>query len=187
ETVVPAALAEKETVPAESRKRTTVPSGRGRNGASVRSKADARPARQAPVPLPAPTPEMELVNEADDDRDNIQPGDRVLLIVENDVSFARFLLDAAREQGMKGLVTSLGASALALAREYKPHAVTLDIFLPDIEGWRVLERLKSNLATRHLPVCVISTDDARRRALASGAIAFLANPIPSPERLDGML
>jgi CheY-like chemotaxis protein len=132
-------------------------------------------------------PEVELINEADDDRDNIQSGDRVLLIVENDVGFARFLLDAAREQGMKGLVTSLGASALALAREYNPHAVTLDIFLPDIEGWRVLERLKSSLATRHLPVCVISTDDARRRALASGAIAFLAKPIQSRDVLDNML
>jgi CheY-like chemotaxis protein len=88
---------------------------------------------------------------------------------------------------MKGLVTSLGAAALTLAREYKPHAVTLDIFLPDIEGWRVLERLKSDLATRHLPVCVISTDEARRRALASGAIAFLAKPIQSRDVLDGML
>jgi CheY-like chemotaxis protein len=96
-------------------------------------------------------------------------------------------LDAAREQGMKGLVTSLGAAALAMAREYKPHAVTLDIYLPDIEGWRVLERLKSNLGTRHLPVCVISTDDARRRALASGAIAFLAKPIKNRELLDDML
>ena len=111
----------------------------------------------------------------------------MLLIVENDVGFARFLLDAAREQGMKGLVTSLGAAALALAREYKPDAITLDIFLPDIDGWRVLERLKNDLATRHLPVCVISTDEARRRALASGAIAFLAKPIQSRDVLDGML
>src|SRR5262249_3213050 len=91
------------------------------------------------------------------------------------------------EQGMKGLVASRGAAALALAREYNPQAVTLDIFLPDIEGWRVLERLKSNLATRHLPVCVVSTDDARRRALASGAIAFLAKPIQSRDVLDKML
>ena len=79
------------------------------------------------------------MNEADDDRDAIHPGDRVLLIVENDLAFARVLLDAAREQGFKGLVTSLGAAALALAREYKPAAITLDIFLPDIDGWRVLD------------------------------------------------
>ena len=84
-----------------------------------------------------------LVNEVGDDRDDIEPGDRVLLIVENDVGFARFLLDTAREKGMKGLVTSLGAAALTLAREYKPHAITLDIYLPDIEGWRVLERLRT--------------------------------------------
>ena len=96
------------------------------------------------------------------------PGDRVLLIVENDLGFARFLLDAAREQGFKGLVTSLGAAALALAREYKPDAITLDIFLPDIDGWRVLDRLKNDIATRHIPVCVISTDEARERALELG-------------------
>ena len=68
-----------------------------------------------------------LANEACDDRDNIQPGDTVLLIVENDLAFARFLLEAAREKGCKGLVTSLGAAALALARDYMPDAVTLDI------------------------------------------------------------
>ena len=181
----PVAVAEERAV-AEGKKRSASPSARNRNGSPTR-KADGR-ALRPPLPAPAPPPpDLELINEADDDRDNIQPGDRVLLIVENDVGFARFLLDAAREQGMKGLVTSLGAAALALAREHKPHAVTLDIFLPDIEGWRVLERLKSNLATRHLPVCVISTDDARRRALASGAIAFLAKPIQSREVLDNML
>jgi CheY-like chemotaxis protein len=144
------------------------------NGAGVRT---------AP---PKPTPPVELVNEVDDDRDHIRAGDRVLLIVENDTAFARFLLDVAREHGMKGLVTSLGAAALALAKEYKPHAVTLDIFLPDIEGWRVLERLKSDLAARHTPVCVISTEEARARALASGAVAFVAKPIQSREVLDGV-
>ena len=87
-----------------------------------------------------------LVNEAGDDRDDIQPGDQVLLIVENDEAFARFLLEAARNKGMKGLVTSLGATALALVRQYQPHAVTLDLHLPDIDGWRVMERLKCDVA-----------------------------------------
>src|SRR5205085_11858092 len=100
-----------------------------------------------------------------DDRELLQPGDRVLLIVENDVGFARFLLDAAREKGFKGLVTPLGAGALALAREYDPDAISLDIHLPDIDGWRVLDRLKKDPLTRHLPVCVVSTDDAKDRAL----------------------
>jgi CheY-like chemotaxis protein len=88
---------------------------------------------------------------------------------------------------MKGLVTSLGAAALTLAREYKPHAITLDIYLPDIEGWRVLERLKNDVATRHVPVCVISTDEARERAFASGALAFVSKPLQSKEVLDQLL
>jgi CheY-like chemotaxis protein len=128
-----------------------------------------------------------LLNEADDDRDDIQMGDRVLLIVENDLAFARFLLDAARDKGFKGLVTSLGAAALPLVRDYKPAAITLDIFLPDMQGWRVLERLKNDLLTRHIPVCVISTDECREQALESGALAFLAKPIPSRDLLDGLL
>src|SRR4030095_4861214 len=107
-------------------------------------------------------------------------------MVESEFACARFLLEAASEQGMKGLVTSLGAAALALAKEYKPHAVTLDIFLPDIEGWRVLERLESDLAARHTPVCGISTEEPRARALASGAVAFVAKPIQSREVLDGV-
>jgi signal transduction histidine kinase/HAMP domain-containing protein/DNA-binding response OmpR family regulator len=135
----------------------------------------------------APEPEFQLVNEAGDDRDNIHPGDRVILIVENDMGFAKFLLDLARERGMKGLVTSLGAAAYAYARDYKPEAVTLDIHLPDIDGWRVLERLKNDVNTRHIPVCVISTDEARNRALASGVLAFVAKPIQSRDVLDDLL
>jgi CheY-like chemotaxis protein len=136
------------------------------------------PAESAPEPL---------VNEVGDDRDDIRPGDRVLLIVENDLGFGRFLLETAKEKGYKALVTSLGATALALTREYKPEAITLDIHLPDIDGWRVLQRLKNDLATRHIPVCVISTDESRDRALSSGALAFLAKPIPSRDALDAML
>ena len=84
-------------------------------------------------------------------------------------------------------MTSLGAAALALTREYKPTAITLDIFLPDIEGWRVLERLKNDIATRHIPVCVISTEEARERALNSGALRFVAKPIQSKDVLDALL
>jgi len=151
--------------------------------------------RTLPAPetyMPIPTESQEtlprlLINEVGDDRDHIGPGDRVLLIVENDLGFARLLLDSAREKGFKGLVTSLGAAALTLAREYGPHALTLDILLPDIDGWRVLERLKNDVTTRHIPVCIISTEEARERALQSGARAFLAKPIPNKETLDELL
>ena len=130
---------------------------------------------------------VELSNEVGDDRDDIRAGDRVLLIIENDLGFARFLLDTAREAGFKGLVSSMGAAALALTREYEPDAITLDINLPDIDGWRVLDRLKYDLSTRHIPVYVVSTDDSRERALATGALGFVAKPVQSRDLLDNLL
>jgi CheY-like chemotaxis protein len=153
--------------------------GDSENGGTAVAERESLPAEAETVGL--------LVNEADDDRGSIHAGDRVLLIVENDLGFARFLLDAAREKGFKGLVTSLGAAALAMTHEYHPTAITLDIYLPDIEGWRVMERLKNDVTTRHIPVCVISTDDARARALESGALAFLGKPLQSRDVLDGLL
>ncbi len=155
--------------------------------ASANTLARTAPALLAGPSEPEPEAPEQLVNEYGDDRDDIRAGDRVLLIVENDIGFARFLLDSAREKGFKGLVTSLGASALALTREYDPDAISLDLHLPDIDGWRVLERLKKDPVTRHIPVCVISTDDSRDRALASGCLAFLDKPIQSREVLDGLL
>ena len=134
-----------------------------------------------------PEPELlESRNEVGDDRDDIHPGDRVVLIVENDLGFARFLMEVAREKGLKTLVTSLGAAGLTLAHEYEPDAITLDIHLLDIDGWRVLDRLKNDLLTRHIPVTVISTDESRDRALAGGALAFLAKPLQSRDLLDNM-
>ncbi|CAN7672669.1 HAMP domain-containing protein [Variovorax sp. LjRoot290] len=127
------------------------------------------------------------LNIADDDRDSILSGDKVLLIVENDLAFAKMLLHAGRKSGFKGLVSPSGAGALALARDYRPALITLDIFLPDMEGWRILERLKADLATRHIPVCVVSTDDSRERALNSGAVGFLAKPLQSIDEIDAGL
>ena len=127
------------------------------------------------------------LNEANDDRDAIHPSDLVLLIVENDMTFARFLLDAARGKGFKGLVTSRGAGALTLASQYQLSAITLDMYLPDMDGWRVLDRLKQDFGARHVPVCVISTDDSKERAFKGGAMAFVEKPIQSKEVLDAML
>jgi signal transduction histidine kinase/DNA-binding response OmpR family regulator/HAMP domain-containing protein len=156
-----------------------------------------RPLREAEKPQVQPEaveplavdeePAVQFANEADDDRDEIQPGDRVVLIVENDIGFAKILLDAARLKGLKGVVSTSGAAALAMIREFQPAVMTLDIYLPDMQGWRVLERLKSDLATRHIPVCVVSTDDARDRALNSGAIGFIAKPLTSRDLVDQAL
>jgi len=127
---------------------------------------------------------MVFANPACDDRDDISPGDRVLLIVENDLAFAKVLLDAARLAGFKGLVSGNGSGALAMAREHPPAAVTLDIFLPDMHGWRVLMRLKTDHATRHVPICVVSTENVRDRALQLGAVGFLAKPLQSKDAVD---
>ncbi len=134
----------------------------------------------APMILATPR----LINEVGDDRDIVQPGDMLVLIVENDLAFARLLLEVARERGFKGLVTSLGAAALALTRDYKPDAVTLDICLPDIDGWRVMDRLKNDMSTRHIPVCVISTEEACERAGTYGALSVLTKPLQSREMVE---
>jgi signal transduction histidine kinase/DNA-binding response OmpR family regulator len=156
-------------------------------------KALSEPSRAVPTAPAEPEPvllEVEplaLPNEAGDDRNNIQPGDRVLLIVDNDIQFARLVLETAREKGFKGLVTPLGSAALVLAREQHPDAITLDIRLPDIDGWRVLAYLKSELDTRHIPVAVISTVDNPERGLARGAIDVLAKPIESGALLSSFV
>jgi signal transduction histidine kinase/CheY-like chemotaxis protein len=124
------------------------------------------------------------VNEFNDDRDAIQADDRVVLIVENDPTFVQLMLETAREAGMKGVATSRGASALLLAREYAPCAITLDICLPDINGWRVLRRLKQDLETRHIPIYVVSTEDNAESARSMGAVGTLLKPIQSKDTME---
>jgi signal transduction histidine kinase/CheY-like chemotaxis protein/HAMP domain-containing protein len=128
-----------------------------------------------------------FTDEVGDDRRNIVPQDKVLLIIENDLSFARFLLDAAREKGFKGIVTPLGTAGLALTREYQPQAITLDLSLPDVDGWRVLDRLKNDITRRHIPVSILSTEESCRRGFQSGVFDFLQKPIEKRETLDCFL
>jgi len=117
------------------------------------------------------------VSEIADDRNSIFDGERVVLIVEDDLNFARILLDLAREKNFKGLVATRGDAALALARKYKPDAITLDIKLPDRDGWTVLDRLKHDPNTSHIPVHIISGEEQRQRALHLGAITHLQKPV----------
>ena len=112
-----------------------------------------------------------------DDRGNILPGQQSLLIIEDDRNFAQWLLDLSHAQEFKAIVTPRGQSALALAREFSPTAISLDISLPDMEGWKVLERLKSDLTTRHIPVFIISVAEEPRNALKYGAVDFLTKPV----------
>jgi len=113
----------------------------------------------------------------DDDRNIIQPGDPSLLIVEDDITFARILVDLAHDHGLKALVALRGSSAISLAREFKPGAITLDIGLPDMAGWTILDRFKHDPTTRHIPVHIISGDENRRRGLGLGAISYLEKAV----------
>ena len=118
-----------------------------------------------------------------DDRENLQPDDAVLLIVEDDPHYARVLCDLSRDRGFKVLVALRGADALALAREFHPTAISLDVFLPDMLGWTVLNHLKQDPATRHIPVQMLTLDEDRQHGLARGAFAFVTKPT-NPDELE---
>jgi len=133
--------------------------------------------------LPEPVAASE---EIEDDRGQVQPGDQVLLIVEDDPAFARVLLDRAHLQGFKAIVSTRGAPVPDLARRFRPAAILLDIGLPDTSGWMLLDRLKHSVDTRHIPVHVISVEDAARRGIRLGAIGWLKKPV-TREGLDEAL
>src|SRR5262249_40601937 len=106
-------------------------------------------------------------------RNPIEDGDPALLIIEDDAHYARILLGLARDKGFKGVVATKGAVGLSLARQFHPTAISLDIFLPDMLGWTVLNQLKLDPATRHIPVQIITLEEERQHGLAHGAFAYL--------------
>jgi CheY-like chemotaxis protein/signal transduction histidine kinase/HAMP domain-containing protein len=126
------------------------------------------------------------VEKIPDDRENLKPDDAILLIVEDDPHYARVLCDLSRDKGFKVLVAPRGAEALALAREFRPTAVSLDVFLPDMLGWTVLNHLTQDPATRHIPVQMLTLDEDRHHGLARGAFAFVTKPT-TPEGLETAL
>ncbi|MEH2287140.1 response regulator [Nostoc sp.] len=136
------------------------------------------------------SPSMKVVpslpNDIPDDREIIQPGDRILLIIEDDDKFARILLDMARQQGFKTIVALQSKQGLALAEQFKPNAIMLDIHMPEMDGWTVLDRLKHKPDTRHIPVHILSVDERQQRGLNLGAITYLQKPV-SPEALTQVL
>ncbi|MGA2943796.1 MAG: response regulator, partial [Xanthobacteraceae bacterium] len=111
-----------------------------------------------------------------DDRMDLNPGDNILLIVEDDPHYARILIDLARDKGFKALLAQRGDDALNLAKQYQPSAVSLDVFLPDMLGWNVLSQLKQNSLTRHIPVQIVTLDEDRQHGLARGAFSFVTKP-----------
>jgi len=121
-----------------------------------------------------------------DDRAALSPRDRVILVVEDDPAFARILLDVARSRGFKGVVAHDGASAIALTKQYRPDAITIDIKLPDIDGWELIERLHQEPDTAAIPIHVISGQDQNVQMTPVGLVTQLQKPV-SVEALESSL
>ncbi len=131
------------------------------------------------------TPEVILANthseEIQDDRNHLRPEDKFILIIEDDRKFSNILFDLAHEKGFKCLRAEDGKAGLLLAEAHKPHAIVLDVGLPKIDGWTVMEKLKDNPDTRHIPVHFMSASNHRMDAKKMGAIGYLLKPINMSE------
>ncbi len=136
----------------------------------------APPSEPPPEPLPAPErpPSPPPV---DDDRDDIAEGDRVILAIEDDPAFAKILYKMVREKGFKCVVAGDGESGLKWARKLSPFGVVLDVGLPGMDGWRVMDELKRDEGTRHIPVHFITAMDERGRGMDKGAVGYLTKPV----------
>ena len=156
-------------------------------GPSVATREVARsPVTSQPVLLPAARPAEATPEYVLDDRANLHPGDASLLIVEDDPHYAKVLVDLARDRGFKVLVAMRATEALDLAREFRPTAISLDVFLPDMLGWTVLSHLKQDANLRHIPVQIITLDENRQHGLSRGAFAFITKPATT-ESLEASL
>jgi hypothetical protein len=164
----------------------TVTSEPGRGSAFtlyLPSAAAALPAPPAAVP---PASAAQPARAMEDDRVRIRPGDRVLLVVEDDPRFAGIVMDFARARGFVCLAAANGQEGLRLADELQPSGIILDVMLPVLDGHEVLRRLKESPRTRHIPVHVISALDQDQQMMREGAVGFLTKPV-SPAQLESAL
>jgi len=145
----------------------------------ARPEPAASPPTTAPA-IPATKPRLKRSTRTaavDDDRDRLDDTRRVLLVVEDDQAFAGIVRDLSREAGFQCLVAGTAEDALELARQHKPSAIVLDLGLPDQSGLSVLDRLKREDATRHIPIHVISGSDHQQTAFSLGAMGYLVKPV----------
>ncbi len=129
-----------------------------------------------PVPQSVRLTTERIPNEIEDDRASIQDNDKVVLIIEDDTDFAQTLLKFTRQRKYKGIVAVRGDLGIEMAQKYEPVAILLDIQLPVKDGWEVMEALKSNPKTRHIPVHIMSSLEARKESLQKGAVDFINKP-----------
>jgi CheY-like chemotaxis protein/GAF domain-containing protein/HAMP domain-containing protein len=131
--------------------------------------------------IKTPKKTKKSVNEIRDDRLDMKEGDKSILVIEDDQKFAKLLFDMTRENGFKCLIAGDGEAGLQLAMQYIPSAIILDVGLPRADGWMVMERLKNNPETRHIPVYFISGQDKKMEAMQMGAIGYLIKPVNMEE------
>jgi tubulin-specific chaperone A len=183
--------AESEFLPPPAPVRKPRRSARPRTGPSIEETAEPAGGTGEGGPESVSHPETDPDFEGEtgyvvDDRRRLGRADNVLLIVEDDPHFSRVLADVARERGFKVLVAEDGETGLHFADYYRPSGVILDLGLPGIDGWTVMERLKASPATRHIPIHVVSAADQPDQpmdALRMGAVGFLTKPV-SVEALE---
>ncbi len=143
---------------------------------------NVQPRTPAPAALPdkpseSPAPKSISIKTVPDDRETLSGGRRIILVVEDDASFARILYDLAVELDFHCLIANHAEDALAMAKQYLPSAILLDVGLPDHSGLSVLDRLKRDARTRHIPVHVISANDHAQTALSLGAVGYMIKPV----------
>ena len=150
-------------------------------GSATPSRRERRKTTPIPVaelmPVSAVADALAVPSEVEDDRGSLLAGDRVLLIIEDDRHFAGVMVDFAREKGFKAVVARSVAQGIAIARQIVPSAITLDLHLPDNDGWIVLDQLKHDPKTRHIPVHIISVDEERERSMRLGAVSYFQKPV----------
>lgn len=127
---------------------------------------------------------LEIPEDVEDDRENIQKGDKIILIIEDDTNFAKALLKYARLQNYKGVVVVRGDYGLSAAQKYHPHAILLDIQLPVKDGWEVMDELKSDPQVKHIPVHMMSALHVKKESLMKGAVDFINKPVALDKMTD---
>jgi len=143
-------------------------------------KAEAAPSlepRPAPTPGPARAATAQLIDWIPDDRHAVAAGETVILTIEDDPAFARILVDLIRRKGHRALAAADGESGLELARRFRPTGILLDVMLPGMDGWSVLQHLKHDPVTAAIPVHFISAVDEAAKGVALGAIGYLTKPV----------
>jgi signal transduction histidine kinase/CheY-like chemotaxis protein/HAMP domain-containing protein len=126
----------------------------------------------------------EMINDTGDDRNNVQPNEKVILIVEDDIRFGKIIIEKAHQYGLKAIVATNYIEVFDFINRFMPMAITLDVKLPDTSGWKVMELLRNDLSYRHIPIHLISGEENRNLALKRGARSFKLKPLDNESLND---